>query len=397
MNHHERSLAAIAGQPTDRIPWTPRMDLWSIALRNRGTVPPELEGLNTVEIAQVLDVGCHTVRADYTLPHEPEDMLLNGFGIENHPDYPFRVEVRGIPTEFHRDEENVRSVFHTSAGDITTHLEQTVEMQRDGVSMPFVRDYAITSAADFDALGELFEHLEVVPTPDCYTAFHTRVGEHGLAVANGMASASPIHLILHNLVAMDQFFYLYYDEREAMERLGRRMEPFFEACLDAVLDCEAETFLWGANYDRDLTWPPFFAEQIAPWLRRVSERAHAAGKYVVTHTDGENEGLMDQYVNCGFDAAESVCPQPMTKLTLAQTRAGMGPDITVWGGIPSVALLPESMTDREFETHLDELFGQLGSGERLILGVSDNVPADADLSRLRRITDRVEAFGPVQP
>ncbi len=372
------------------------MDLWSIALRSRGTLPPEFEGLNTAEIADVLDVGCHAVRADYTLAHDKEDLLLRGLGIDNHPDYPYRVEVDGLRTEFHCDDENTRTVFHTSAGDVTTHLEETPEMQRDGISIPFVRSYAIQSANDFDAIGELFEHLHVVPTPDCYGAFHARVGERGVAVANGLASASPIHLILHDLVAMDQFFYLYHDEREAMERLASRMEPFFEACLDAVMACGAETFLWGANYDRDLTWPPFFAEQIAPWLRRVGERAHAAGKYLVTHADGENEELVDHYRTSGFDAAESVCPCPMTKLTLAQLRAGMGEHITVWGGIPSVALLTDTMSEREFEIHLDELFEQLGSGERLILGVSDNVPPDADLSRLRRVTERVEAFGPVE-
>ena len=396
MNHRERTLAGLAGQPADRIPWTPRLDLWYIALKARGTVPPEFDGLNTAEMAEALGVGCHAVRADYTLAREPEENLLRGLGFENHPDYPYRVEVRGLKTEFDYDAENLRTVFHTSAGDVTTHLESSLAMQREGVSIPFVRDYPITSAADFDAVGELFEHLEVVPTPDCYAAFHARVGERGVAVANGLLGASPIHLMLHDLVAMDQFYYLYHDEREAIERLAQRMTPFYEACVDALVACEAEAVFWGANYDRDLTWPPFFAEQIAPWLRRVAERAHAAGKYLVTHADGENEKLMEHFVGCGFDAAESVCVAPMTKYTLAEQRAGMGPDITVWGGIPSVALLPQSMNEREFEVHLDEVFGQLGSGERLVLGVSDNVPADADLSRLRRITERVEAFGPVQ-
>ena len=47
-------------------------------------------------------------------------------------------------------------------------LESSLEMQREGVSIPFVRDYPITSVADFDAVGELFEHLEVVPTPTRY-------------------------------------------------------------------------------------------------------------------------------------------------------------------------------------------------------------------------------------
>jgi hypothetical protein len=67
----------------------------------------------------------------------------------------------------------------------------------------------------------------------------------------------------------------------------------------------------------------------------------------------------------------------------------------VWGGIPSIALLPSSMNDEEFDAHLDDLFGSLGSGGKVILGVSDNVPADADLNRLEKIKNRVASFGPV--
>ncbi|MSU69479.1 MAG: hypothetical protein EXS39_01620 [Opitutaceae bacterium] len=50
-----------------------------------------------------------------------------------------------------------------------------------------------------------------------------------------------------------------------------------------------------------------------------------------------------------------------------------------------------------FEAYLDRTFGELGSGERLIFGVSDMVPPDADLARLERIKERVAAFGPVRP
>jgi hypothetical protein len=50
MNHRERMLATIRGEPTDQIPWAPRMDLWYIAQRARGTLPEKFAGLNTVEI-----------------------------------------------------------------------------------------------------------------------------------------------------------------------------------------------------------------------------------------------------------------------------------------------------------------------------------------------------------
>ena len=74
---------------------------------------------------------------------------------------------------------------------------------------------------------------------------------------------------------------------------------------------------------------------------------------------------------------------------------GLRPNTTVFGGIPSVALLPDAMADSVFEAYMDELFVAIGRGDHLILGVADMVPPDADLDRLYEITRRVAAFGPV--
>jgi hypothetical protein len=395
MTHRERILAAMRGQKTDCLPWAPRMDLWCIALRGRNALPAQFEGMHTADIARTLDVGCHAVRADYTLARDPADLALRGLGIDNHPDYPYRVELRDLSLDFRHDDENFWTEICTPAGPVHTHLRQSAEMTRAGISLPFVHDYAIHAAADFEAVAQVFEHLEVVPTPQNYTAFQQRVGDQGIAVANGSIGASPMHLVLHDLVAMDQFFYLYVDERAALEELAERMTPFFLAQLEAQVACSAEVAFWGGNYDQNLTWPPFFAEQISPWLQRVGRRLHAAGKLLLTHTDGENGALMPLYDACGFDVAESVCPQPMTKSTLAEIRAGMGERIAVWGGLPSIAFLEDSMDEESFESYMDTLFDELGDGGRLILGVSDNVPPDADLSRLARVKQRVEAFGPI--
>ena len=395
MNHRERMLATIRGEPTDQIPWAPRMDLWTIAQRARGTLPERFAGLNMAGVADLLGVACHAIGGDMTLPGG-RDNRLRAFGIDNHQDYPYRVELQGLPLESNDDGVDLRTSVQTSAGELFTHLHRSPQMARDGISLPFVKSYAIKSAADFDAVAEIFEHLVVIPTPEAYRTFQQRVGDRGVAVARGPVAASPVHLILHELVAMDQFFYLYHDVRDAMHRLAERMTPFFDAALDALVACDAEVVFWGANYDQDLTWPPFFEAEIMPWLQKVGERLHAAGKLLLTHTDGENQKLLPLYRKSGFDVAESVCPAPMTKLTLAEVRAGMGPDITVFGGIPSVALLDDAMSDEVFAAYLDELFDSLGAGDHLILGVADNVPPYANLDRLDEITRRVAAFGPVR-
>ncbi len=383
-------LAAASGRGIDQVPWAPRMDLWAIALRARGTLPSGFAGLDTAGIADRLGVACHAVTCDRTIGCPSEDQVLRGLGLANHPDYPYRVELRGVDVRFEVDGASQTATFRTPRGEVRTRLRTTAEMRRNGISLPFVDSYAIRSADDLDAVGWLFEHVEIAAAPRQYARFRARIGERGLAVAAGPVAASPIHLVLHELVAMDQFFYLYADERQRMAALARRIEPVFEAMLAAELAADAEVVFWGGNYDQDLTWPPFFEEEIAPWLRRASDRAHAAGKLLLTHCDGENRALLPLYRDCGFDIAESVCPAPMTKLPLRQLREGFGPRVTVWGGVPSVALLRSSMSDAAFDRWLAELVAEIERDPgRLIVGVSDNVPPDASLERLARIGEAV--------
>ena len=85
----------------------------------------------------------------------------------------------------------------------------------------------------------------------------------------------------------------------------------------------------------------------------------------------------------------------MTKLSLRDVRGAFAGRITIMGGIPSVALLKSSMSDRQFDLFLEEFFGQIDVGDHLILGVSDTTPPAADFERLRKIARHVEAFGPV--
>ena len=397
VNDRERMLAAIAGTPADGLPWAPRMDLWMIAQRARGTLPPELLRANTVDLAKHFGVACHAVRGDFTAPRDPQDWLLRGFGIENHPDFPYRVEVSGLPVEFVADGGFFQTTIRTAAGDVTAALEMTSAMQRDGMSIPQVRKRPVETPADLEAVAQMFEHLEVVPTPAAYSAFRARIGEHGLALANGPIAASPVHLILHDLMDLEAFIYLYMDEPATVHRFADRLRPFFEGALEALLACEAEVVWWGANYDQNVTWPAFFRDEIVAWLQATGNRLRENGKLLASHADGENQRLLPLFPECQLDIAESVCPEPMTHNSLAELRRGMGRTTTIWGGIPSIALLDDSMSEPQFTAYLDSVFGDLRTGERLILGVSDNVPPDANIDRLARITERVAAFGAVHP
>ena len=93
MTFQDRMLRAMQGDGTGRPVFAPRMDLWYIAQRARGTLPEEFAGMTMADLADALGMACHAVRADYTLPREPDGLTLRGLGLDNHPDYPFRVDV----------------------------------------------------------------------------------------------------------------------------------------------------------------------------------------------------------------------------------------------------------------------------------------------------------------
>ena len=185
-----------------------------------------------------------------------------------------------------------------------------------------------------------------------------------------------------------------HDHADEMAQLAQAIEQYWRRILDVASNSCAEVIFLGANYDASVTYPPFFAEHIMPWLREYAQVLHAQGKFLLTHTDGENTGLMEHYLAADIDIADSVCPAPMTKMTFREARDALQGKVTIMGGIPSVTLLEDSMSDAEFEKYLDGFFADMGQGDRLILGVSDTTPPAAKFVRLMQVGRRAAAFRP---
>ncbi|MCL5743011.1 MAG: hypothetical protein M1541_03645, partial [Acidobacteria bacterium] len=183
-----------------------------------------------------------------------------------------------------------------------------------------------------------------------------------------------------------KFFDAMNDAPSVVERLAERMEPFYASIKEIAASSPAEAVLLGSNYDDAITHPAFFRKHILPPLRDFAGELHARGKYLFTHTDGENRNLLPLYIEAGFDVADSVCPHPMTSCTLEEVQAAFAGRIAIWGGIASIMLCPESVPESDFRASIEKLFARNRAASRLILGVSDMVTADADLDRLHYIT-----------
>ncbi|MFH1006064.1 MAG: hypothetical protein V1800_01015 [Candidatus Latescibacterota bacterium] len=395
MTHKERMMSTLAGCSADRMPWAPRLDLWYTANKRAGTLPARYRHAPLSQITDDQDCGFHAIVPAFKDLRDPSDEVHRALGIFNLWTMPYATELENVEVSVTTEGDQTHVVYRTPVGALTTTVIYDESMRRAGVSITHVSEHAIKDRRDYAAVEYLFEHARVLPNYMGYDEFCDGVGDRGIAAAFLSLAGSPMHLLQRELMPMSLFFYELYDHPEELAHCADAIGGYFDRMFEVVSQSSAEVFLLGANYDATVTYPPFFREHIKPWLKRFSGMLHAKGKFLLTHTDGENTGLLEEYLDSEIDIADSVCPSPMTKLTLKEVRDCFGGKVTIMGGIPAVCLLKSSMSDRDFEAYLDRFFSELDAGDHLILGVSDTTPPAAEFDRIERIGQRVREFGPI--
>jgi hypothetical protein len=316
-------------------------------------------------------------------------MVDRALGIFRLPVLPYNVILEDVDRRVWKRGSETVVEYHTPVGSVRTATVFTDEMLDGGASMSWVTEHAIREPADFETVGYIFSHLKVEAQFDGYLARCAEVGERGVVVGYLLGTASPMHHIMKELMPVERFFYAMADCREKVERLAERMEPFYERLKGIGASSPAEIVHLGANYDDSITYPSFFERYILPALRDYAETLHRTGKYLMTHTDGENRGLLPLYLRAGFDIADSLCPYPMTRVHFEDYLKTFSGCITIWGGIPSILLCPDSTPEDQFRRSIDAMIERYGRQSRFILGVSDMVTSDADWDRLQYINEKV--------
>ena len=313
MTERERIVAAIRGEVPDRLPWVPRLEFWHRARLRQATLPPELHGLTLTEITKHLGVGCYASIPDFTDTTDEAAMIDRTLGLFHLPVLPYRVTLEDVDRRVTRHGHETIVEYHTPAGSIRTASIFTEEMLDAGASMSWVTEHALREPRDFDVVGHIFSHLRIEPRFDGYLARRQEVGDRGLVVGYLEGTAGPIQHIMKELMPLERFFYALNDYPDKVHRLADQMEPFFQQIQAIGADSPAEVLLLGGNYDDSITYPAFFEKYIFPALHDYAEVLHRRGKFLMTHTDGENQRLFPLYRRAGFDIADSVCPYPMTR------------------------------------------------------------------------------------
>ena len=148
MTHKERMIAAIRGEPSDRIPWAPRLDLWYRANRLAQTLPDGHEGASLLDIVDEFGMGLHAVVPNFRDLRSPEDDVDRALGIYSLRTMPYRTVIENVERVVRVKGDRTFVDYHTPFGTIGTVVLYDERMRKAGISLTHVETYAFKSADD---------------------------------------------------------------------------------------------------------------------------------------------------------------------------------------------------------------------------------------------------------
>jgi len=355
-NFREGILAVFRGEDPGGVVWQPRLEFWYRVNHKRGALP---EHLMDRDLLEIYDYCRASVR-----------YFGNGLRVR----YP-NVEVE----ERWEEDGGLRRSWRTPVGELT----EVVRYDEWGLSA-YNTEYKLKQPEDFKALEYILQDEEWYWDQEAYEAELAQVGERG--VPQFYFRRSPIQGLFIEHMGFEPTIYMLQDHPEV---IAHYVDVATEAdnCLYEVLcACPVPLLNFGENIDAHMDPPPIFRGHLLPYYRRRAEELHRAGKFVHIHIDGAMRPLLPHLRECSWDGIEAATPLPQGDVTIEEIKGALG-NLVLLDGIPAVYFLPtypvEALTS--CVRRIVELFYP-----RLVLGISDEIPPDGDIERVRLVGELVE-------
>ena len=388
MSYKEVMMDVIRGSAAAFVPFAPRLDIWYRSNKLRGTLPDKYKNASLGDVIDDLQIGYNTMIPDFLEYDSESDYIHRGIGLlTSATSNTHKVAFSNVDVTSEQTSKGLLVTYTTPFGKVSNITRLDDEMKSQGITAAAVVEHTIKSVDDYKAVQYIFENAQVLPDYDRFSRFQEKVGERGIAVCLGNLRESGIRFINMELMKYEDAVFGMFDHPDEFMSLRKTLDIFLDNLYDVAINSPADVINVGAHFDATLTPPPFFKKYVLPRLIKYSNAIHSKGKFMASHTDSENKGLLRYYIDSGMDIADSVCTKPLTSLDYNDIRCVTGNNLTLYGVIPSIATLENSMSDYDFDHFLDELLCEISDdgARNVILSIADTTPPDAKFERVQRI------------
>ena len=145
-----------------------------------------------------------------------------------------------------------------------------------------------------------------------------------------------------------------------------------------------------ADKNNPLMSPKHFEEFILPGLKRAVDAAHDAGAYVIKHTDGNINPIMDMIVDTGIDGLHPL--EPAAGMNLRMTRERYGNRIALIGNVDCGPLLTWGSPD-EVRTTVRECLAAAATDGAFMLSSSNSIHSSVKPENYAAMAEELSVVG----
>jgi len=357
----QKYLDALHCRPVDGWVWAPNFDYWLHYHTRAGTLPEKYRGMSRNDIVRAVGGAiwnrCWALRTT----HDPSVKIRRYATSDGHA------------VEYETPAGTVREAWRAAENEFAT---------------PFMCEHRLKSADDFPAVQYLAEAACHEGQRESVERAAAETGDDGVLVASNFCV--PFIQFAKTDAGYLNAYYLLEDEPARVARLLEAYTRSFLRACGELARLPVDIIATTDNMDGRTISPRLFKEHAVPFYREAQKIAHAGGKLLEGHWCGLTETLLGHVPGSGLDVVEAVVTEPMAPVSLAGALDRLRGEVALQGGIPSVLVCEQGGTRDDFERYIAETLLPLKGRKGFVLGMSDNVPPDADFARVEAVAALLE-------
>jgi len=363
MTKRERFLRALKNEKVDELVWAPNFDYWLQVNRAEGTLPEKYRDMSRNDIVRAID-GYIWNR-------------VQGLNV---------ILDKSVKEIWRTEGDNSIHEFETPLGSIReVHCKTEGEHRAKARKEHFIKDLDSLRIMKYIVEATFYE-------PNYQPVFKAlqETGDDGIVLHQ--VFCVPFIQFAKTDAGYINGYYLWMDYKDEVDSL---IEVYFQKFLEGfkiLADGPADVIATGDNMDGVMISPEIFKEYAIPFYKEVKKIAASKGKIFEGHWCGRTQNLLDLVPECGLDVVEAIVTKPMADIELKDALDKLQGKVVLQGGIPAVLVCKEGATEEEFKKYIEDVILPLKGRKGFILGMSDNVPPNADFSRVETVAKLISKF-----
>ena len=357
MNFKETFFARLNGQTRSRPFFMPDLGLWFEWHSKRGTLPEAYRESSLADIASALNCPAWTVHT------------------------PWQLEYDGIEVTREKSKTQRAYKYHTKS----RVLSETWSLGPDGDW--WQTEYPVKDEDDLDAAEEIVKAMQY-RKPSKPPEIDVNPGIIDVI----QLPKTPYSDMLHTMLGWsDGLMLMMAEEDRLTELLGIMEGKRNELIQNLAADFSRSIFLAPDNLDGQFISPAVFKNHLESSYQKTCEQLHRGGHCLWVHIGGISRHLLPLLAGSGIDGLAGISGPPQSDAPLPEARRVTGPDISLWGGIPQDYVMPMVEMSLLIDS-IEAAKAFAAIDPRTIIGIADHVPVEAEFSRLKEISHRINGL-----